>query len=84
MLISTLPTPLRGKKKNLTRNILVNYFGMERCELTTKSVDKVLETIFLGIPKWRELTDVSFLSNEMKEKYHGLLEKRLKILRLLE
>jgi serine/threonine-protein kinase HipA len=75
-----LALPLRGKKKNLTRNILVNYFGMERCELTAKSVDKVLETIFSGIPKWKELIDISFLSKEMKEKYHGLLEKRLKIL----
>ncbi len=76
--------PLKGKKKHLTRNILVNYFGMERCELTTKSVDKVLETIFSSVPKWKELIDASFLSNEMKEKYHGLLEIRLKIFRILE
>ncbi|MCX6303533.1 MAG: hypothetical protein NT040_01055 [Bacteroidetes bacterium] len=75
--------PLKGKKKHLTRNILVNYFGMERCELTTKSVDKVLESISVSVPKWKELTDHSFLSNEMKEKYHGLLETRLKILRIL-
>ena len=78
-----LALPLKGKKKNLTRDILVDYFGMERCELTAKSVDKVLETIFSGIPKWKELIDVSFLSKEMKEKYHGLLEKRLKFLRIL-
>ncbi len=75
--------PLKGKKKHLTRNILVNYFGMERCELTTKSIDKVLETISSRVPKWREMVDVSFLSNEMKEKYHNLLEARLTILRIL-
>lgn len=75
--------PLKGKKKHLTRNILVNYFGMERCELTTKSIDKVLETIFSRVPRWKELIDISFLSKEMKEKYHGLLETRLKILRIL-
>jgi len=72
--------PLKGKKKHLTRNILVNYFGMERCELTTKSIDKVLETISSRVPKWKELIDVSFLSKEMKEKYHGLLGTRLAIL----
>lgn len=75
--------PLKGKKKHITRNILVNYFGMERCELTTKSIDKVLETISLKVSKWKELIDISFLSKEMKEKYHGLLETRLKILRTL-
>ncbi|MCX6269232.1 MAG: HipA domain-containing protein [Bacteroidetes bacterium] len=75
--------PLKGKKKHLTRNILVNYFGMERCELTTKSVDKVLEAISLSVPTWKELIDRSFLSNEMKVKYHGLLETRLEILRIL-
>jgi serine/threonine-protein kinase HipA len=72
--------PLKGKKKHLTRNILVNYFGMERCELTTKSVDKVLEVISLGVPKWKEMIDISFLSKEMKEKYHKLLGTRLAVL----
>jgi serine/threonine-protein kinase HipA len=71
--------PLKGKKKHLTRNILVDFFGTERCELTTKSVDKVLESIFLGVPKWKELIDISFLSKEMKEKYHKLLETRLAV-----
>ena len=71
--------PLKGKKKHLTRNILVDYFGLERCELTTKSVDKVLEAISFSIPKWKEMIDVSFLSNEMKEKYHKLLGTRLAV-----
>jgi serine/threonine-protein kinase HipA len=72
--------PLKGKKKHLTRNNLVDYFGKERCELTTKSIDKILETIFSGIPKWNDLIAVSFLSKEMKEKYLGLLKTRLGVL----
>ena len=72
--------PLKGKKKHLTRNLLVHYFGLERCELTTKSVDKVLEAISLNVPKWKELIDISFLSKEMKEKYHKLLATRLAVL----
>jgi len=75
--------PLKGKKKHLTRKILVDYFGKERCELTSKSIDKVLETISSAVPKWEELIDISFLSNEMKEKYHKLLGTRLAILGLL-
>jgi hypothetical protein len=53
---------------------------MERCELTTKSIDKVLGTISSGIPKWKKEIDICFLSNEMKEKHHKLLEARLAVL----
>ena len=69
--------PLKGKKKKLTRNQLINYFGREKCELTDKSIDKVLETISLSVPKWKELIYNSFLSQEMKDKYQTLLETRL-------
>jgi serine/threonine-protein kinase HipA len=72
--------PLKGKKRKLTRNILVNYFGKERCEITDKSISKVLETFSLSIHKWKELIEISFLSKEMKEKYISLLETRLNIL----
>lgn len=75
--------PLKGKKKDLTRNILVDYFGRERCELNLKSIDKVLETISIAVPKWKELIDISFLSNAMKEKYHMLLGTRLATLRIV-
>lgn len=74
--------PLKGKKKHLTRNLLVDYFGMERCELTSKSIEKVLETIASSVPKWKELIDISFLSKEMKGKYHDLLDARLSILKI--
>ncbi|MEI7725140.1 MAG: HipA domain-containing protein, partial [Bacteroidota bacterium] len=73
--------PLRGKKKHLTRGILVNYFGGERCELTSRSIDKVMETIFSAVTKWKELIEISFLSREMKDKYQLLLETRLDVLR---
>ena len=68
---------LRGRKKKLTRQILIDYFGIERCELPAKSIDKVLETIVAAIPQWKELTDISFLSKGMKEKYLELLHIRL-------
>jgi serine/threonine-protein kinase HipA len=74
--------PLKGKKKHLTRNILVNYFGIERCELTEKSIEKVLETISLAIPQWKTLIDISFLSKVMKGKYLDLLDGRLTTLKL--
>ena len=75
--------PLRGKKKHLTRTMLVDYFGLERCELTSKSVEKVLETISTSVPRWKEIIGISFLSDHMKEKYVDLLDARLKTLELL-
>ncbi len=73
--------PLKGKKKRLTYNI-IEYFGLGRCELTAKSVDKVLDTKSSAIPVWNSLMDSSFLSNGMKEKYLKLLETRLHNLRI--
>lgn len=74
--------PLMGKKKKLTQNMLINYFGKERCELTPKSIDSVLESISSAILEWKKLIDISFLSSEMKTKYHDLLNFRLSILKL--
>ena len=72
--------PVRGCKKKLTRNILVDYFGMERCELPVKSIDKVLETMGSAVPRWKELIAISFLSQEMKDKYFELLQTRRDVL----
>lgn len=73
---------LKGRKNNLTNNILIDYFGRERCELTEKSIDKVLKAITMSVPKWNKLIDKSFLSPEMKVRYHDLLDARLTILKI--
>lgn len=74
--------PIKGKKKNLIRNMLINYFGQEKCDLTDKVIDKVLDSITNAIPKWREEISKSFLSDEMKEKYIALVNARLERLQL--
>jgi serine/threonine-protein kinase HipA len=73
--------PIRGKKKKLTKSILIDYFGKERCELTDKSVENVMETISSSISEWNKLIELSFLSSEMKTKYLDLLNYRLNILK---
>ena len=72
--------PLKGKKKHLTRFILIDYFGKERCELTAKSIDKILETISSSISGWKQLINKSFLSSEMITKYLDLLNTRIDVL----
>ncbi|MRR23446.1 type II toxin-antitoxin system HipA family toxin, partial [bacterium] len=71
-----------GRKKKLTRQILVDYFGKERCELQVKSIERVLETIASAIPAWKDLIAISFLSPEMKDKYVELLQVRLDVLNI--
>jgi serine/threonine-protein kinase HipA len=74
--------PVMGKKKKLTQNILINYFGKQRCELTAKSIENVIESISSSIQEWNKLIDLSFLSSDMKTKYHDLLNVRLNSLKL--
>jgi serine/threonine-protein kinase HipA len=68
---------LKGKKSNLNYDVLVNYFGKERCGLTDKIIEKMLDTIRKALSSWFELIDISFLSDEMKDKYRSFLQKRI-------
>jgi len=71
---------VKDKKRNLTRNILVNYFGKEKCGLTDKTIEKSLAIIQAAIPGWYTLIGISFLSETMKDKYRKLLQDRTRIL----
>ena len=72
--------PVKGKKKNLTRDDLINYFGKERCGLPDKIIEKTLVSINSALPSWFRLIEGSFLSDKMKEKYRILLDKRISVL----
>jgi len=74
--------PINGKKSNLSANLLINYFGKERNELTDKVIEKIITNIRNAIPLWFHLVEISFLSKEMKEKYSLLLRRRIKTLGL--
>lgn len=80
--IEEIALSVNGKKSNLSRDILVNYFGNERCNITHKIIENTIDIIQTAIPSWFELINISFLSDEMKEKYRILLRKRIKILGL--
>ncbi|MFW5821273.1 MAG: HipA domain-containing protein [Bacteroidota bacterium] len=70
--------PLKGKKRKLTKKIIVDYFAREKCELTKKVISNVLDSMYNAIPGWKEVIKISFLSDEMKEKYLDLINERLK------
>ena len=67
---------LKGKKRNLTKQMLINYFGGERCELNDKIITNTVQKIFDALPGWIEEINNSFLSDEMKERYINVVESR--------
>ena len=81
--IEEIALPINGKKKNLNRSSLIDYFGKERCGLTDIVIEKNIDSIKAVLPQWFDMIDISFLSAEMKEKYVNLLQKRIKVLGLI-
>lgn len=75
--------PLRGRKKNLNKRDFFEYFAIERLGLNQKSIAVVLQEVLQAIPRWRHLINISFLSQDMQEKYLLLLETRCKRLDFL-
>jgi serine/threonine-protein kinase HipA len=74
--------PVGGKKRNLTRKILIDYFGKERLKLTEPAMTDVLSDFADSITNWKETIQRSFLSEKMKEKYSDVLSTRRKVLDL--
>lgn len=70
---------LKRKKSNLKASDFTDYYAKERLQLNEKTITMILEQMQEAIPKWKELIEISFLSENMKEKYFNLLETRLKL-----
>ena len=73
---------LKGKKKNLTKNILIDYLGLERLNLNETVIDKTLIELKNAIPSWFNLINDSFLEISLKENYKELLDNKIKLLDL--
>lgn len=70
---------LKGKKSNLKASDFIDYYAKERLQLNEKTVATILKQMNNAIPKWKGLLEISFLSDEMKEKYLNLLEIRTQV-----
>ncbi len=71
---------LKGKKKQFSKEILVDYLGNKRLQLTDKVIKKVLQKIFDVSKEWENSISNSFLNDELKEAYLALLHQRKKLL----
>ena len=70
---------MRGKKSNLKAVDFIDYYAKERLQLNEKTVTSILEQMKKATPVWKQLLEICFLSNEMKQKYLELLEIRTKM-----
>lgn len=68
---------LKGKKGNLKASDFVDYYAKERLQLNERTVENILQDLVKAKQQWRELISISFLSDEMREKYCQILEHRL-------
>ncbi len=72
--------PIDGRRRNLSRSLLVGYFGKERLGLADRVVDDVLARLESAVREWERIIKMSFLSDIAKSNYENLLLKRSKIL----
>ena len=80
--IEELALPLAGKKRKISRSLWVDYYGKTRLKLSDKTISNVLTALQSAIPEWLQLIEISFLPDNLKEKYRALLLKRVEILGL--
>jgi serine/threonine-protein kinase HipA len=74
-----LALPLKGKKRGITRKILIEYFALERLKLTQSQVEASLHTLHESATEWPEIIATSFLPPPLKQRYLDLVSKRLKV-----
>ncbi len=74
--IEEIALPLRGKKRNLTRKDWIDYFGAERLKLNARMIERVLHELQQAMPGCRTRIRESFLPDNHKELYTGLLTER--------
>jgi serine/threonine-protein kinase HipA len=70
---------LKGKKSNFKPSDFIDYYAKERLQLNDKTIDAILQQMKHAFPKWIELLKISFLSEDMQQKYFILLKNRMKI-----
>lgn len=71
-----LALPIRGRKNNIQKTDLINYYLEEILGLSKPILQKILNEFKQVIPAWKILISHSYLSQNMQEKYISLLTER--------
>jgi serine/threonine-protein kinase HipA len=68
--------PLHGKKNNLKRKDLIDYFAKERLKLNDTIIQKTINEFINIQTTWHETIQISFLNPSLQAHYIALLEER--------
>ncbi|MGQ9799524.1 MAG: hypothetical protein ACUVRG_09590 [Ignavibacterium sp.] len=60
----------------MNKKILIDYFAKERLGLNDKIIYQVLNKFKAEFENWKRSISISFISNDMKDKYLKLINKR--------
>ncbi len=72
---------IKGKKKKLNHEIIIDYLGTKRLNLSTKVISNIQNELKASITQWFKTIEISFLSIELKDKYKMLLDNRITALK---
>jgi len=72
--------PINGKKNNLTHKDLIEYYGHNKLGLSVNIIDDILYKLKQNIPLWHAMIEISFLSQDFKQRYMQILDARCKVL----
>lgn len=68
--------PLDGRKNNLSRKVLIDYFGRDKLKLNDTIILQQMGQIRESLIGWDKTIASSFLSDLMKQKYIDLINER--------
>lgn len=68
--------PVGGKKNNLTKELLIDYFGRDRLQLNDTIISQQLAALRDSKKGWENMIAASFLSEGMKRKYLKVINER--------
>lgn len=72
--------PISGKKRNLKRKDLFDYYGKDRLGLNDQTLNSIENDFKKALPNWERIIDISFLSPDEKGAYSTLVHKRAEVL----
>jgi serine/threonine-protein kinase HipA len=68
--------PLHGKKNNLTKKDIIDYYGYQCLQLPPSVINKILRDFTKILPECESIIKISFLNEVFKKKYLNLFLSR--------
>ncbi len=75
-----LALTLNGKKKKIKKSDFEHAF--RHFNMNNKALENIYKRFKKAIPKWHKFIDISFLSEDLKNRYHTMIDKKAKQIEL--